>query len=213
MKAGWFFCFADYNAVTMELSPQWPVGFSPTSLAYVLYDIRRLDKAVAPNDHVHQVMGTIGFVNDDVGDGHYHYVQFFGSNWQQVTVGAASHDHPFSVGGIGNIRFLPDFFVIFLSAEDAEFNTLVNDNQWYLIGETSVVLSNNTYIFGDVDSTAFSQQEFDDWADRLTIALGRNMPVEITNPRRLVSWFCPMTAPNMYDWWSESLFRPTSRPA
>lgn len=215
MKAGWFFCFSDYNPVDMTLQPLWPGGFTPTTLEFVLYDVRRLDKAVAPYNHVHQVMGTIAFVNDAEGDGHYHYVQYYGSGWHQVTVGATSHDHPFQVGGVNDVRFLPDYFVMFISAEDVEFDTLVNDSQWYLIGETSVTFNaqNNEYEFGDVDNTAFTQQEFDDWVIRFNAALGRQMPIEITNPLRLVSWFCPMSAPNMYDWWSEALFRPTSRRA
>ena len=211
MKAGWFFCFSDYNPSTMVLQPLWPDGFSPTSLEYVLYDIRRLEELAVPNDHVHQVMGTIAFVNDEVGDGHYHYVQYFGSNWQQVTIGASEHDHPFTVGGVSNVRFIPDYFVMFLSADDAEFDLLATDSQWYLIGETEVTLSEGVYSFGEIDNTAFSGQEITQWQNRFRIALGRDMPAEITNPRRLVSWFCPMAAPNMYDWWNESMFRPTTR--
>jgi hypothetical protein len=214
MKAGWFFCFSEYDPITMVLEPEWPSGFDPSSLGYVLYDVRRLDSDTAPADHVHQVMGTIAFVNDDLSpDSHYHYVQYFGGSWQQVQMnGGVAHTHPFQTGGVDDVRFLPDYFCIFLYGPDADFDTLVADNKWYLIGESDVTFDavDNVWFFGDIDNTAFTGPEFTAWQTQFRVALGREMPVEITNPRRLVSWFCPMTAPNMYDWWNESLFRLTS---
>lgn len=218
MKAGWFFCNSEYDSVTMELKPRWPVGATPAQISqfeYVLYDVRRLDAGPAPSDHVHQVMGTVAFVNDVLSDGHYHYIQHYGNSWHQVTVDATHHVHPFQSGGIGDIRFLPGFFCMFIwCANDALFDGLAASSGWYLIGESAVSFDagENMWMFGDIDNTPYTQGEIDVWRTRFNVALGRNLPVEVVNPRILVSWFCPMTAPNMYDWWRESLFRPTSKP-
>lgn len=212
MRAGWFFCFTVYNPEMMELLPEWPAGFDRSTVALTVYDVRRLDSDAAPADHVHQVMGTLAFQNDGLGDGHYHYVQHFGGAWHQVTEGPSHHEHPFLAGGVDDVRFLPDFFIGFLSCEDAAFAELDASNRWFLIGEAEVTEGEEGgWVFGDIDNTLFTTQEKNAWTARFAQALGRRMPDVITNPRRLVSWFCPMAAPNMYDWWWEGSFRPTSR--
>jgi hypothetical protein len=166
-----------------------------------VYDCRVLQSGVAPADHVHFVRGTRSDDNYELfnaGDEHYHVVQWYDGSWRQITYRGVEHDHPFSLQGV---RFLPDYFFLFLYGPDAEIAALDADPNWAIVGETVDGLPD-----GDIDDVPANFNPTQ-WANRLRVAFGIELPAQVTTQDRMVNWFGPLCAPNVYDWWTDRRFR------
>jgi hypothetical protein len=139
----------------------------------------------------------------DLGDMHYHVIQWYEGNWHQITFRGAEHDHPFERQGV---RFLPDYLFLFLVGEDAAIAALDANPNWALAGEVRDDGTEDWIRNGDIDDIPanFNQGA---WATRLRVAFGIELPALITTQDRLVHWFGPLCAPNMYDWWTDKRFR------
>ena len=214
MRAGWFFCKTSYDPITMDLTPDWPAGFTPTTLRVKPYDIRVLRALPAPFDHVHFVQGTEGRINDELRatDPHEHDIQYYAGAWRQFTRYGIEHDHTYLIGGVDDVRFLPDYFLLWIDGDDAEIDILATAPAWAICAEAEVTEPEpGIYLFGALDTTPWDAPTRTLWETRYRVAFGLDIPPQITNGDRLVSWFAPMCAPNMYDWWTETLFRPAGR--
>lgn len=202
-RAAWFFCATEL--VENELGPLWPAGDWHVGVG-ATYDCRVLRSGASPADHVHFVRGTRSDDNYelfDVGDRHYHNVQWYDGAWQQITERGTEHDHTFLSYGV---RFLPDFFFLFVYGPDAEIVALDADPDWAIVGEVVDGGEADWVHQGDVDdvSANFNPTQ---WATRLRVAFGIELPSQITTQRRMVNWFGPLCAPNTYDWWTDKAFR------
>ena len=127
-----------------------------------------------------------------------------------------NHTHPILEGGVSNARFLPEFYMIWISGDDSAIADLDAAGQWAIAGESFVTFDvvNNVWEFGAINDTAWDAGTITSWENRLRVALGVELPSQITNGDRFVAWFGPFAAPaSANDWWDESKFRPTSRPA
>lgn len=200
MRAAWFFCTTTITPGSVE--PAWPGGVKPASVNVgAVYDCRVLQSGAAPADHVHFVRGTRSddnYESFDLGDEHYHAVQWYNSGWKQITFRGAPHDHPFEQQGV---RYLPDYFFMFAYGDDADIALLDAAANWAIAGETVDGMRD-----GDIDDVPANFNPVQ-WANRLRVAFGIELPSQITTQNRMVNWFGPLCAPNQYDWWDDRRFR------
>lgn len=145
-------------------------------------DIVRLTGSPVP--HHHLLVGGVALGDDNVGDGHRHYVVKLGSNWQQVTVGATSHTHTLSEDPQGNLA--PDYYLLFWVGSNADAVTIAGDPNCYPIVEAPVAQDG---AIGDLDNTQWTGGEQTTWETRCLSILGIQLPAQVDRGKRLVLLF------------------------
>lgn len=158
-------------------------------------DIVRLGDAVVGPNHGHLLVGGIGLPDDNLtGDGasHRHYVVKVGDSWQQVTVGATSHDHELPVGLQGEL--VPDYYMLFVGCSNADAVDIVADGQCFPIVEAEVTEDAppggvGDWVIGALDNTPWSVEDKETWDARVLGVLRTYLPADIDRGRRLVVLF------------------------
>ena len=143
-------------------------------------DVVRLIGPVA-SPHRHLLVGGIALADDNLdglpGDGHVHYV--IGD--AQVTVDATPHTH------IVNVQ-VPDYYLLFWFGSDADAATIAADPNCFPVVEATVTEDDGNYSIGALKA-GWATQDTAWWHAKVLDMLGVQLPVEVTNGRRLVRLF------------------------
>ena len=151
-------------------------------------DVVRLTGPVA-SPHRHLLVGGIALPDDNLGDGHRHYVlRLDNGNWAQVTEGAVNHTHTLRINVAG--RLLPDYFMLFWSGSDADAVAIANHPGCYPIVEAEMSQDDDgNWSVGDLDTTAWTAGQRTTWENRCLDVLGIQLPPEVDRGKRLVQIF------------------------
>ena len=183
-KSFWLFANQTGGGVDGDKSmPDIPLG-----RATCPGEIIRMTGPVA-SPHRHLLVGGIGLPDDNLGDGHRHYVlRLDNGNWAQVTEGATNHNHTLSLNANGAL--LPDYYMLFVTCSDAGAVTIANHPGCFPIVEAEMSQDDEgQWSIGGLDDTAWTAGQHTTWDARCLDVLGVQLPAEVDRGKRLVQIF------------------------
>ena len=149
-------------------------------------DVIRLTGSPVP--HTHLLVGGVALPDDNLGDGHRHYVVKVAGSWQQLTVGATSHTHTLNLNAAGGLN--PDYFLLFWAGSDANAAAIASDPNCYPVAEASVVSDGEGgWTIDDLDNTQWTSAQQSTWESRMLDVLGVQLPSQVDRGARLVKLF------------------------